>query len=342
MKTRFFWLILLGRMAIAQAQIEITPATLYQDIAEKGYETQEVVSRIAHYHYANQIYPRAYPWYEKLVNSIIYQNSPIDYYEYGKVLEAIGKKSEAEKQYASFTKESIAFFNKLLQEKKITKAKISPNNEIMGLLSDAETGQVLSNAKVVLVDITMKTVLTDESDLNGFFILPNKKIPADFQYGYIEITKQGYEVATLPIVMEGGNQQKYLVLHPHTIVVEEGDNLATPFAIDNIHFDYGRTNIRYDASVQLAKIVAFLEANPSVSLDIKVHSDSRGGEEYNMNQTEIHAQSIGNWLIGKGISPKRITFKGYGETQLVNGCTEGVPCEEEEHQANKRVEFILR
>ena len=200
MKTRFFWLILLGRMAIAQAQIEITPAILYQDIAEKGYETQEGVSRIAHYHYANQIYPRAYPWYE-----------------YRKVLEAIGKKSEAEKQYASFTKESIAFFNKLLQEKKITKAKISPNNEIMGLLSDAETGQVLSNAKVVLVDITMKTVLTDESDLNGFFILPNKKIPADFQYGYIEITKQGYEVATLPIVMEGGNQQKYLVLHPHTI-----------------------------------------------------------------------------------------------------------------------------
>ena len=60
-----------------------------------------------------------------------------------------------------------------------------------------------------------------------------------------------------------------------------------------------------------------------------------------MNLTETQAQSIYQWLVSKGISPNRLTAKGYGVTQLVNGCENGVPCSEEEHQANKRVEFII-
>ncbi|WP_197063249.1 hypothetical protein, partial [Capnocytophaga canis] len=42
-----------------------------------------------------------------------------------------------------------------------------------------------------------------------------------------------------------------------------------------------------------------------------------------------------------GIDKSRITGKGYGETQLVNGCSDGVSCSEEEHQANRRSEFII-
>ena len=51
---------------------------------------------------------------------------------------------------------------------------------------------------------------------------------------------------------------------------------------------------------------------------------------------------IEQWLIDKGISRERLTAKGYGETQPVNGCENGVPCTEEQHQANKRVEFIVK
>ena len=107
-------------------------------------------------------------------------------------------------------------------------------------------------------------------------------------------------------------------------------------------YNYGRINIRYDASVQLAKIVTFLEEHPNVRLDIKVHTDSRGDDDYNMSLSNTQAKVIEQWLIDKGISRNRLTAKGYGETPPVNGCENGVPCTEEQHQANKRVEFIVK
>ncbi|MFH6996213.1 OmpA family protein, partial [Flavobacterium sp. FlaQc-48] len=53
------------------------------------------------------------------------------------------------------------------------------------------------------------------------------------------------------------------------------------------------------------------------------------------------AQSTLDWLVKNGISKKRLTGKGYGETRLVNKCSDGVPCTEEEHQMNRRSEFII-
>ena len=44
-------------------------------------------------------------------------------------------------------------------------------------------------------------------------------------------------------------------------------------------------------------------------------------------------------IIAQGIEASRIRAKGYGETALVNKCADGVECSEEEHQANRRIEF---
>jgi outer membrane protein OmpA-like peptidoglycan-associated protein len=46
-------------------------------------------------------------------------------------------------------------------------------------------------------------------------------------------------------------------------------------------------------------------------------------------------------LIAKGIEATRLTAKGYGETQLVNKCADGVACTEQEHQVNRRSEFVI-
>jgi outer membrane protein OmpA-like peptidoglycan-associated protein len=48
-----------------------------------------------------------------------------------------------------------------------------------------------------------------------------------------------------------------------------------------------------------------------------------------------------DYLIGRGISPVRMQFKGYGEGKLVNECKDGVNCTEEKHQANRRTEFTV-
>jgi len=98
---------------------------------------------------------------------------------------------------------------------------------------------------------------------------------------------------------------------------------------------------REDAEPELNKIIQVMQVHPKIKVDIRSHTDSRGSSISNEKLSEKRAQSTRDWLIQKGISSDRLTAKGYGETQLVNKCADGVICSEEEHQANRRSEFII-
>jgi outer membrane protein OmpA-like peptidoglycan-associated protein len=78
-----------------------------------------------------------------------------------------------------------------------------------------------------------------------------------------------------------------------------------------------------------------------MKIDIRSHTDSRQTHRYNEVLSERRAKSTRDWLIKNGISPERLTAKGYGETQLVNKCADGVECTEAEHQLNRRSQFII-
>lgn len=337
MKTKVCMIILLvfNSITVAFSQIQVTPNKIYQGVVQKGYETQEVVAYLANYYYAKKEYTQASLYYTKLMKGIGYLPEPIDYYRYGKVLQLLGKNNEAKRQFNLFEGEAQKFF---------AKQPASPSNtavkEMMGMVSNTETGNVIEGAEISLINLSGDNSLVDKSDINGFFIVPFTKINPTYQHAYIEIYKENYDISYLPIAFNAAHQ-KVISLQPQTFVVNQGDNLANIFGIDNIYFDFGRTNIRKDASVQLAKILIFLELHPNVNLTIKVHTDSRGEDDYNMNLTETQAKAIEQWLLKKGINKTRIQAKGYGETQLINGCEDGVPCSEEEHRINKRVEFIV-
>lgn len=109
--------------------------------------------------------------------------------------------------------------------------------------------------------------------------------------------------------------------------------------IDEIHFDLDRESIRPDASRELDKLVATMRKYPSLIIEIRSHTDSRGDASYNKTLSTRRAQSVANYLISKGISRKRITANGYGESMLLNNCTDGIICTEAEHQRNRRTEF---
>ncbi|MEP1856204.1 OmpA family protein, partial [Nonlabens ulvanivorans] len=83
------------------------------------------------------------------------------------------------------------------------------------------------------------------------------------------------------------------------------------------------------------------ELYPQTSVEIRSHTDSRAPDAYNDVLSEKRAQSTRKWLIEKGINASRLTAKGYGERQLVNNCSNGVDCTPEEHQLNRRSEFIV-
>ena len=80
---------------------------------------------------------------------------------------------------------------------------------------------------------------------------------------------------------------------------------------------------------------------PKMKIDVRSHTDSRQTKEYNQRLSERRAKSTIAWLVRNGISPDRITGRGYGETQLVNRCADGVKCSEAEHQMNRRSQFIV-
>lgn len=109
----------------------------------------------------------------------------------------------------------------------------------------------------------------------------------------------------------------------------------------NIYFDFDKADIRPDAALELDKILAFLNSDPSVKIELSAHTDSRGTHDYNMKLSQRRADAAVAYLVSKGISRDRLVAKGYGFTRLANQCAKGVECTEEEHQWNRRVEFVV-
>lgn len=87
--------------------------------------------------------------------------------------------------------------------------------------------------------------------------------------------------------------------------------------------------------------MAVLEEYPKMKIDIRSHTDSLASHKYNDQLSDRRAKSTLQWLIDQGIDASRLTAKGYGERQLVNQCADGVKCTEEEHQENRRSEFVI-
>lgn len=132
-----------------------------------------------------------------------------------------------------------------------------------------------------------------------------------------------------------------ILLTPKSIPIKEGDDLAKTFNIKEIYFDFDKSNIRPDAAVELAKVVDVMKEYPNMILEVRSHTDSRGSDSYNESLSNRRAKSTVKWIIEHGINSSRISGKGYGETQLTNKCSNGVPCSKEAHQANRRSEFII-
>ena len=93
---------------------------------------------------------------------------------------------------------------------------------------------------------------------------------------------------------------------------------------------------------QLDNLVQFLKTNPKINIEIRNYTDSRGTAEHNLKLSTKRANAIKRYLINHGISYKRITAKGYGESNLLNHCKDGVTCTEAEHAQNRRTELIIR
>ncbi len=113
--------------------------------------------------------------------------------------------------------------------------------------------------------------------------------------------------------------------------------LNKTFIVENIYYDLNKYNIRPDAAVELDKLAQQLNDNPTVTIELSSHTDTRASDSYNLTLSQRRAESVVNYLISKGVAEDRLIPKGYGERQLIiaNAKTE------EEHQRNRRTEFTI-
>ena len=124
-----------------------------------------------------------------------------------------------------------------------------------------------------------------------------------------------------------------------------GMDLSSVIDINPIFFDYSRYDIRKDAAIELNKIVALMNDNPTLVIELGSHTDCRGPIAANMKLSNNRAIASANYIKSRISNANRIMGKGYGESKLKNGCAcEGTvksTCSEEEHQQNRRTEFII-
>lgn len=212
--------------------------------------------------------------------------------------------------------------------------------ELYGKVTDLATAQILPDTKISLFDSKFNLVNTAVTDLSGnytFAVECGKTY--NVRAAKIDYTTKEQKIS-IPMVNNGKTYLPF-ALEKEVCKVAIGDDLGKCFGIKMIYFDLDKYNIRHEAALDLEKILDVLTQNPTMKLDIRSHTDSRASFKYNEVLSENRAKSTINWLVKNGVDPSRLTGKGYGETQLVNQCTDDVKCTEEEHQLNRRSEFII-
>jgi outer membrane protein OmpA-like peptidoglycan-associated protein len=84
-----------------------------------------------------------------------------------------------------------------------------------------------------------------------------------------------------------------------------------------------------------------MDTYPDMVIELSSHTDAQGSDKYNERLSQRRAQSAVDWLIDRGVDPKRLVARGYGESVILNQCVNGVTCTDDEHRVNRRTEFKI-
>ncbi|MEO8236102.1 MAG: OmpA family protein [Flavobacterium sp.] len=211
---------------------------------------------------------------------------------------------------------------------------------ITGVVSDLQTTEIVPNTTVKLFDDKMNEVSQTIVDAGGKYKFENLECNKVY---YVRTENEAYETAETSVKTDkfSGEKLASLPVSKKIIQVSVGSDLASAFGIKIIYFDLDKSFIRKDAAIELAKMVEVMKEYPTMKIEVKSHTDSRQTSKYNKELSEKRAKSTVAWMIENGISEDRLVGNGYGESQLINNCADGVKCSEDEHQANRRSEFII-
>ena len=214
---------------------------------------------------------------------------------------------------------------------------------LKGIVTDSATGETLAGVQLILLNKQYKVIAETTSDALGYYAFDvNCRRIYHVRANKKDYTSKETKLRTPEVT---GETKLDIQLESTICRVAVGDDLGKCFGIKMIYFDLDKSNIRKEAALDLAKILDVLIQNPTIKLDIRSHTDCRQTAKYNMALSDRRAKATIAWLVSKGIDSSRLTGRGYGESQLINDCgcepTNASNCTEEQHQMNRRSEFII-
>ena len=208
-----------------------------------------------------------------------------------------------------------------------------------GMVYDVTTKNPVPG-KFQLIDIKTGTeVIVSEADkLTGEFMV---SLPVNREYA-LNVSYPGYTFFSQNFNMT--NPEGLEAIHMDVPMVPITN--STPTLLANVFFDLGKSTLRPESFMELNKLYDFLVNNPTLSIEIGGHTDTRGDDKDNLKLSNDRAKAVYDYVIAKGIVAKRISYKGYGETKPVITDSEISKRSTEQereaaHQSNRRTEYKI-
>ncbi|MCD4833081.1 MAG: OmpA family protein [Bacteroidales bacterium] len=199
---------------------------------------------------------------------------------------------------------------------------------MVGLVTDAKTGDSIQMAKIELIDLEVSQVVaTGLTDTAGAYKI---KIPKKKDYG-VEVTAKDYLYFVEMVYL---SQKQVVDSKVQANFQLDKIDVGAKMVLNNIFFETNKATIKPESTTELERLANLLIENPTIRLEISGHTDNVGSYRANQKLSESRAKSVVDYLVEKGVGSSRLEYKGYSFNQPIadNNTAEG-------RSQNRRVEF---
>ncbi len=220
---------------------------------------------------------------------------------------------------------------------------------INGYVYDKKTNEIIPNARVEFKDVSYEwahfEIFADENGYYEHELIPDLEL-------FMRASQTDFFADKAIITTLGETESKIFKQNFYLERIPKGE-----ITIEGIEYDFDSANLRPESELILDNLIEFLQLNDNLVIEIRSHTDQRGGDDYNLKLSERRAQSVVNYLIAHDIPMERLVAKGYGETMPAEVTSETgevsvmtieyianlptKPLREVAHQRNRRTAFFV-
>ena len=249
---------------------------------------------------------------------------------------------------------------KVLQFGKKDKIKNETKFDFAGnLLGDNK--QPIENAVINLIDSKGIALQSSKTNKGGSFLFYDLPLGQELEFEVVEdgailksITKLYITDSKGKIIKEiirdngefkfkllpnDQNKLKAIQLDDTFLVKNKTKGKQYAAIIENIYYDYGKAELLPEAKTTLDKVINLMKNDAQLYLVLESHTDCHSSYGFNIKLSRERSKVAVDYIIAGGVNEKRLRGKGFGETQLINKCKDGVNCSDDEHAKNRRTEF---